>query len=379
MFHSLSHPGKKATVRLISQRFVWHGLRKQVSNWAKECLDCQASKIQNHTKAPIEKITVPEKRFSHIHVDIVGPLPPSGRFTHLFTIIDRTTRWPEAIPIQDTSTSECARALINHWISRFGIPSDITSDRGAQFTSTLWREVAERLGMRLHHTTAYHPQSNGLVERFHRSLKSSLKARLGGPNWLDELGWVLLGLRTAPKEDLEASVAELVYGETLRVPGEFFSHSTSSPNNLDTLRSQVQSFLPKATSNHGRCTSQIHSSLLTSKYVFIRCDSLRKPLQRPYSGPYKVLERKEKTFLVNMSGRSEHISIDRLKPALVDISKPVEPAQAPKRGRPPKIHDNRTNKEPADATDKTSSQEESTTAGWKVSRSGRIVRPPLKF
>ena len=250
LVHSLSHPGRKATVRLISQRFVWHGLRKEVSKWAKECTDCQASKVQKHTKAPIEKISVPEKRFSHVHVDLVGPLPPSQGFTHLFTIIDRTTRWPEAIPLKDTSTTECGRALINHWIARFGIPIDITSDRGPQFTSALWREMAEQLGTNLHHTTAYHPQSNGLIERFHRSLKSALKARLQSPNWLDDLGWVLLGLRTAPKEDLETSVAELVYGEPLRVPGEFFTSDTSpfdQSRSLASLRSQMQSQVAKAT------------------------------------------------------------------------------------------------------------------------------------
>ena len=85
------------------------------------------------------------------------------------------------------------------------MPTDITSDRGAQFTSDVWSALSESLGAKLHHTTAYHPQSNGLVERFHRSLKAALRARLTTPSWMDELPWVMLGLRTAPKEDLGAS------------------------------------------------------------------------------------------------------------------------------------------------------------------------------
>ena len=145
------------------------------------------------------KIPVPAKRFSHIHIDLVGPLPTSEVFTHLLTIIDRTTRWPEAIPLAQTSTSDCARALIGHWIARFGVPMDMSSDRGPQFTSALWTEIAHQLGIQIHRTTAYHPQSNGLVERFHRTLKAALKARLQGPRWTDELPWVLLGLRTVPK------------------------------------------------------------------------------------------------------------------------------------------------------------------------------------
>ena len=219
--HNLAHPGRKSTVKLVANKFVWHGVKKQVNKWAQECLACQTSKIQSHVRSPVIKIPVPAKKFSHIHVDLVGPLPPSEGFTHLLTIIDRTTRWPEAIPMVQTSTTGCAIALIRHWIARFGVPLDMTSDRGPQFTSALWNEVANKLGIQVHRTTAYHPQSNGLLERFHRTLKAALKARLQGPRWTDELPWVLLGLRTVPKEDLDTSSAELVYGEPLTVPGEF--------------------------------------------------------------------------------------------------------------------------------------------------------------
>ncbi|GFR69708.1 transposon Ty3-G Gag-Pol polyprotein [Elysia marginata] len=168
-----------------------------------ECLAGQSSKIKSHVRSPIVKIPVPEKRISHIHIDLVGSLPPSEGFTYLLTIIDRSSRWPEAVPITNTSASKCAKALIRHWIARFGVPLDMTSDRGSQFTSALWTEMANQLGIQLHRTSAYHPQSNGLVERFHRTLKAALKTRLKGPNWADELPWVLLGLRTVPMEDLQ--------------------------------------------------------------------------------------------------------------------------------------------------------------------------------
>ncbi|GFR69528.1 transposon Ty3-G Gag-Pol polyprotein [Elysia marginata] len=79
----------------------------------------------------------------------------------------------------------------------------MASDRGSQFTSALWTEMTNQLGIQLHRTSAHHPQSNGLVEQFHRTLKAALKTRLKGPNWADELPWVLLGLRTVPMEDLQ--------------------------------------------------------------------------------------------------------------------------------------------------------------------------------
>ena len=142
--------------------------------------------------------------------------------------MDRTTRWPEAIPLRDTTTTECARALISTWIARFGVPLDMTSDRGPQFTSAMWSTISSQFGIQLHRTTAYHPQANGLVEWFHRTLKASLKARLSSPNWVDELPWVLLGIRVVPKDDLQTSSAELVYGEPLMIPNDFTS-SNSTP------------------------------------------------------------------------------------------------------------------------------------------------------
>ena len=114
--HSLAHPDRKSTVKLLTQKFVWHGLKKQVSQWVKECLACQQSKIQTHIRAHVSKITVPTKRFTHIHIDLVGTLPPSEGSPYLLTIIDRTTRWPEAIPNNNASTSECAKTLdISFW------------------------------------------------------------------------------------------------------------------------------------------------------------------------------------------------------------------------------------------------------------------------
>ena len=78
--------------------------------------------------------------------------------------------------MKDISAATCADALIRGWIARFGIPTNLTSDRGAQFTSALWAELGKTLSIKNINTTAYHPQANGLVERFHRTLKASLMA-----------------------------------------------------------------------------------------------------------------------------------------------------------------------------------------------------------
>uniref|UniRef100_A0AAV2J054 Gypsy retrotransposon integrase-like protein 1 n=1 Tax=Knipowitschia caucasica TaxID=637954 RepID=A0AAV2J054_KNICA len=202
-------------------RFVWPGLRKDVKTWASTCVACQRAKVQRHVTAPLGPFSIPERRFEHVHVDLVGPLPPSRGFTHLLTMVDRATRWPEVVPLSSATPADVARAFIYSWVSRFGVPLDLKSDMGPQFTSELWTSVAGSLGVKLHQPTACHRQTNGLCERFHRTMKGALRASLVDNSWVDWLPWVLLGLRFAPKEDLRSSSAELVLAQTLRVPGEF--------------------------------------------------------------------------------------------------------------------------------------------------------------
>lgn len=377
--HNLAHPGVKATVKLIAEKFVWHGLRRQVSSWVKQCHECQTSKIQKHTRAPLETFRVPDKRFSHINIDIVGPLPQSCGQRYLLTIIDRNTRWPEAIPMSDTTTVACVNALIGGWISRFGVPADMSSDRGSQFTSAIWTDIAKRLGVRLHRTTAFHPQANGMIERFHRSLKTALKARLTSNNWVEELPWVLLGLRTAPKDDLGYSSAELVYGEPLTVPGELLPSETSAWSATDfltTFRAKALFTKPRPSIHHSNPVTYFPPSLLKAKYVYIRTDTVKSSLQRPYTGPYMVLAPGEKSFLLDMGGRTERISVDRLKPAQVDSTQPVHLQQPARRGRPPVF------REPKPTVRSTDGREQPATAVQHrhfTSRAGRQVRPPARY
>ncbi|GBN65351.1 hypothetical protein AVEN_130684-1 [Araneus ventricosus] len=141
--------------------------------------------------------------------------------TYLLTCVDRFTRWPETFPIPDQSADTIARTFLLGWISRFGVPEKVTSDRGTNFQSNLFSSLSKFLGVEQTRTTAYHPQSNGAVERFHRHLKSALMEHLP-ENWLDALPLILLGIRSSFKPDLATSSAESVYGTTLKLPEEFF-------------------------------------------------------------------------------------------------------------------------------------------------------------
>ena len=382
--HGLSHPGTRASVKIVSSKFVWHGMAKDVRAWARACVACQTAKVQRHNKAPLQRMEQATARFSHVHIDVVGPLPASRGHTHLLTVVDRFTRWPEAIPLSSTDTASIANAFAMNWIARFGVPTDITSDRGAQFTSDVWSAVSESLGVKLHRTTAYHPQSNGLVERFHRSLKASLRARLVSPAWIEELPWVMLGLRTAPKEDLGASVAEMVYGAPLTVPGTFVGPASSmeAADHLQRMRQVAGRLVPAPDAWHGVPGSSREKTLEDAEFVFVRRDAAHGPLQTPYTGPYKVLERADKHFVIQCGERRESVSVDRLKAAKKDPERQMVPAMPPRRGRPPKQPEGHAG--PASSTgDVGSRQPEGSPTSpptyAQVTRHGRVSKPPERY
>ena len=328
--HSLSHPGPQASARLLSSRFVWPGLRKDVILWARACPKCQSCKVTRHVSTPLGHLPLPAARFTVLNIDLVGPLPPSRGLRYCLTVVDRFTRWCEAYPIEDMTAETVCKTLFSNWISRFGCPVTIITDQGRQFESDLFRRFAAMFGVRLSRTTAYHPQSNGMVERLHRTMKAAIMCH-GDISWSDNLPAVLLGLRCHFKEDLGATPAELVYGEPIRVPGEFLSPTpptTDAPEFLHQLREQIGQLQPAAPSRHSAPKVFVFKNLASASHVFLRTDSLRAALQPPYTGPHEVLSRSDKTYKLLVNRKAVVVSIDRLKPAFtLPPDNPVRLAQ----------------------------------------------------
>ncbi|XP_029680861.1 uncharacterized protein LOC115246283 [Formica exsecta] len=140
--HNLAHPNGKTTSRLIRERFVWPFMKKDILRWARTCTQCQLAKIHKHTRNPNIQFPVPARRFQHVHLDIVGELRQCRGYKYLLTMIDRFTRWPEAIPLEDITADSVATAFYKHWICRFGTPAIITTDQGSQFESQLFQALA---------------------------------------------------------------------------------------------------------------------------------------------------------------------------------------------------------------------------------------------
>ena len=322
--HGTSHMGVKATRKAISASFVWPNMAKQITQYIRQCHECQASKITKHTSMPYKQFDSPAQKFEYIHVDIVGPLPKCNGYSYLLTIVDRFSRWPAAIPLQGITAQECASALITGWIQHYGTPLSIATDRGRQFISSLWKEICQVIGATHDMTTSYHPQSNGLVERFHRQLKACLMAKMNeNERWFHELPIVILGIRTAVKEDLGMSSAHIVYGQPLRLPNAFFpERSLERQDNIHdyvrNLEKCMHDIKYTSPSWHGNTNENAHveQALSTCSYVYVLESGIKKPLQRPYKGPFKVIEKNDKVFSILLpNGKIDTVSVDRLKPA----------------------------------------------------------------
>jgi len=333
--HNISHPGVKSSKKLVCASFCWPKMATAVVALVRTCLFCQRGKVSRHVHIAADHIPVPVRRFAHLHVDLVGPLPKSCSYTYLFTVVDRTSRWPEAVPLTATTAADCAAALFSGWIQRFGVPETITSDRGAQFTSSLWAALCRLLDISHRPTTAYHPQSNGMVERFHRRLKDALRARCAAADWHTHLPWVMLGIRAAWRLDGSYSPAEAVYGAQPVLPGQYLAQAEppAAPF-LSDLQDVLASRQPRATSHHCQPgPPQLPDELLRSRFVLVRRDAVQPPLQPAYDGPYLVLERSLRSFKLQIGTKSDVVSTSRLKACLA----PPETAAAepPRRGRPP--------------------------------------------
>ena len=223
----------------------------------------------------------------------------------------------EATPLQNTSASTIALAFLNTWISRFGVPLHVVTDRGSQFESELFKDLSTIIGFHRLRTTAYHPQTNGIIERVHRTLKTAIMARK--QSWLDALPIVLLGIRNMPN-DQGFSPAAAVTGTQLLLP-KLIMDKEDPDLHGDDIRKIAKEMrkLDMALLSEGQLhTTQkafIPEDLKSATYVWLRTDRIRKPLEAPYSGPHRVVQKQNKYFQIETpSGEKQTVSIERLKP-----------------------------------------------------------------
>uniref|UniRef100_A0A8C1LM62 Gypsy retrotransposon integrase-like protein 1 n=1 Tax=Cyprinus carpio TaxID=7962 RepID=A0A8C1LM62_CYPCA len=212
------HLGQTATLNRLMARFFWPGIHENVRRWCASCRECQLVNPPATPKAPLCPLPLMQVPFERIGMDLIGPLERSAR-GHRFALVlvDYATRYPEAVPLRTISAKSVASALFQ-LISRVGIPKEILTDQGTAFMSRTIRELYELLGIKSIRTSVYHPQTDGLVERFNRTLKSMIRkfVQEDAKNWDKWLEPLLFAVREVPQASTGFSPFELLYGRQPR-------------------------------------------------------------------------------------------------------------------------------------------------------------------
>ncbi len=212
------HLGQAATLNRLMARFFWPGIHENVRRWCAACRECQLVNPPASPKAPLRPLPLMQVPFERIGMDLIGPLERSAR-GHRFALVlvDYATRYPEAVALRNISAKSVAEALFS-MISRVGIPKEILTDQGTAFMSRTISELYELLGIKSIRTSVYHPQTDGLVERFNRTLKTMIRKFVheDAKNWDKWLEPLLFAVREVPQASTGFSPFELLYGRQPR-------------------------------------------------------------------------------------------------------------------------------------------------------------------
>ncbi|GFU08511.1 retrovirus-related Pol polyprotein from transposon 412 [Trichonephila clavipes] len=191
------------TLQKVRERFYWKNVRSDVEKCCRTCDPCAARKGPRKRTRGRLQLYNGGAPFERIAFDILGPIPRSlDGNNNILVVMNYFTKWPEAYPIPDQEASTVAEVLVQHWISRFGVPLQLHSDQGRNFNSAICKRLCEILAIDKTRTTALHLQSDGMVERFNRTILNSLSLLVSNnqQDWDRKLPFFLLAYWSAVHE-----------------------------------------------------------------------------------------------------------------------------------------------------------------------------------
>ena len=328
------HLGVNKTYHKILNHFFWPGLKSYVSQHCKSCHTCQMVGKPNQTipKASLQPIPAFDEPFSRIIIDCVGPLPKTkSGCQYLLTIMCASTRFPEAIPLRNIKTKTFVKALVK-FFTFVGLPRSVQSDQGSNFMSGIFQQVMHELGIKQYKSSAYHPESQGALERFHQTLKNMIRSYCFDTekDWDEGIHLLLFAARESVQESLGFSLFELVFGHTVRGPlkllkEKFLSDDDSSLNLLQYVsdfKNRQSKACEAARSNlkSAQTKMKLHYDENAQDRNFEPGDKVLallpipgKPLQARYYGPYTVDKKlSDVNYTVNTPERRKQKQLCRI-------------------------------------------------------------------
>uniref|UniRef100_A0A8C5M5A9 Gypsy retrotransposon integrase-like protein 1 n=1 Tax=Leptobrachium leishanense TaxID=445787 RepID=A0A8C5M5A9_9ANUR len=224
MFHDskpAGHPGITKTLTSISRQFWWPTMRQDVRLFVLACQVCARSKTSKSLPVGLlQPLPMPKRPWSHLSMDFIVDLPKSKRHTVVLTVVDRFSKMAHFVPLPKLPTAkELAVVFAREIVRIHGVPSEIVSDRGAQFVSRFWRVFCAEMGVRLAFSSAYHPQTNGAAERANQGLEQYIRCftTQQQDNWSELLPWAEYARNNAVNETTGHSPFSAIYGFSLRL------------------------------------------------------------------------------------------------------------------------------------------------------------------
>ena len=308
-----AHLGQMKTEFKLRRRFWRPGLKRLVREYVQSCLTCQKCKSGGKaTKAPLISIPV-GRRNQRIHIDIIGEITPPSKRGHRYILVlqDAFTKWPEAWVLRNARATTCATVIINDYISRFGVPENLHSDRGSNFESEVFAEVCRLLHIHKSRTTAYHPQCNGQVENLNGTLKRMLTTMVDeeGRDWDHHIHSCLMAYRSSVQASTKETPYSMTFGEEMSLPLDLVLGSPPSEpkeqnHYVSDLRERIESSYHKVRENlqlaqrrqreyydrNMKSGSFKVGDLVLLKNHAIKPGEVRK-FHKKWRGPYLVLEK----------------------------------------------------------------------------------------
>ena len=335
------HLGIEKTYRRLIDRFWWPNMYKYCADYIKACKNCQSLKQpigrRNNLKLPLMGMPVPSAPFELIGVDTIDKLPTTPRNNkYIIVFTDYLTKWPEAFALPDIKAETIADTLVTQIICRHGVPKMLLSDRGKSFIGDVAKAVYDILNIKKLNTTAYHPQTNGLTERFNGTLVKMLGMYCNKQqnNWDIYIPYVLFAYRTSHHKGLIQTPFYLLYGREATLPTDIITrsdieekyksaadYSLVMKERLNTAHETVKQYLNKISKHRNDIANEYPSiykegDLVNVKFPTVKT-GMRRKLTHQWRGPYVVVKQlAPKTYQVKLHNGIQKLSrsLELLKP-----------------------------------------------------------------
>ena len=302
------HLGVNKTYHKLLSHFFWPKMKRDVAEFCRTCHVCQMVGKPNKPipVAPLKPIPACGEPFSEVIIDCVGPLPKTTAGNkYLLTIMCKATRFPEAVPLRNIKAPKIVDSLVK-FFTFVGIPRSVQSDQGSNFMSGLMQQAMYQLGAKQCKSSAYHPESQGALERFHQTLKNMMRAYCieHDKDWDQGIHLLLFATREAVQESLGFSPFELIFGRTVRGPLKLLKESWLAEDTPDNLLDQVADLRYRLLRANELARKNLEKSQQKMKTWYDRKARKRsfrigdkvlallpipqQPLQARYCGPYLI-------------------------------------------------------------------------------------------